>query len=65
MIAAQGVRSSAWGLARSVKKRQARAGDLLDRLNHKRQYLVRDYLIGFLAEAFLQSLAPTQPGVPC
>src|SRR6516225_10559197 len=54
-------RSSIWGLARSVKKRQARAGDLLDRLNRKRQYLVRDYLVGFLAEAFLQSSPPRNP----
>ena len=61
MMAAQVPGSSAWGLASSVKKRQARAGNLLDRLNRKRQYLVRDDLIGFLAEAFLQSSPPRNP----
>ena len=61
MMAAQGVQQLDLGLACSAKKRQARAGDLLDRLNRKRQYLVRDYLVGFLAEAFLQSSPPRHP----
>src|ERR1700722_19772271 len=42
-------------VVRSVKKREARAGDRLDRLNRKRQDLIGDDLIGFFAEALLQA----------
>src|SRR6202789_2087179 len=48
-------------VVRSVKKREARAGDRLDRLNRKRQDLIGDDLIGFFAEALLQAAPPRNP----
>ena len=48
-------------LARSVEERKARPGDFFHRLHRKRQDFVRDDLIGFFAEAFLQAAPPGNP----
>src|ERR1700722_1251948 len=48
-------------VVRSVKKREARAGDRLDRPHRKRQSLIRNDLVGFFAEAFLQAPPPRNP----